>query len=203
MNFGKRQLVAGALVIALGAAVYLNWQFSQNEALTVNDSGSSETGKQLGQATYVNTAASNTEQEESKQESTSQESSTAETSVSDNLTDAQKTFFANEKLSRQQSRDESVELLQEIISSVTSDESAKTKAVEEAAEISALIKTESDIESMIKSKGFEECIVFINNDKCSVVVSKGNLNENTAVAIKDIVNTHGGIDFDKITISEV
>lgn len=203
MNFGKRQLVAGALVIALGAAVYLNWQFSQNEALTVNDDNTSKTSKQLGQATYVNTAASDTEQEESKSESAMQESSIIETSVSDNLTDAQKTFFANEKLNRQQSRDEAVELLQEVISSITSDEAAKNKAVEEAAEISALIKTESDIESMIKSKGFEECIVFINNDKCNIIVSKGNMNENTAVAIKDIVNTHGGIDFDKITISEV
>ena len=28
MAFGKRQLVLAALVVALGAAVYLNWQFT-------------------------------------------------------------------------------------------------------------------------------------------------------------------------------
>ena len=30
MAFGKRQLVLAALVVALGAAVYLNWQFFAN-----------------------------------------------------------------------------------------------------------------------------------------------------------------------------
>ena len=33
MAFGKRQLVLAALVVALGAAVYLNWQFSDNRDL--------------------------------------------------------------------------------------------------------------------------------------------------------------------------
>ena len=31
MTFGKRQLVIASLVVALGAAVYLNWQFSDSE----------------------------------------------------------------------------------------------------------------------------------------------------------------------------
>ena len=35
MGIGKRQLVLAALVVALGAAVYLNWQFSgDNQLLT-------------------------------------------------------------------------------------------------------------------------------------------------------------------------
>ena len=43
MKFGKRQLVLAALVVALGAAVYLNWQFAGNEELlTVTTSGTAK-----------------------------------------------------------------------------------------------------------------------------------------------------------------
>ena len=52
MKFGKKQLVLASLVLALGAAVYLNWQFAGTGRLPVGDS-SSETS-QLGAAQLVN-----------------------------------------------------------------------------------------------------------------------------------------------------
>lgn len=211
MTFGKRQLVAGALVLALGTAVYLNWQFSQNEVLTVDDTSSTET-KQLGQATYVNTAVSDTESSlqeskssenstESSLESSGGEASSTETESSKEQTADE--IFAQERANREKVYEESVALLSDILESAASDSTAKAQAVAEAAKIAAQIKAESDMETMIKSKGFEDCFVFINNESCSVIVTKGALNENTAMAIKDIVNSHGGIAFDKITVSEV
>ena len=97
---GKRQLVLAALVMALGAAVYLNWQFSGNQQLLAADTLSSE--KELGTAQLVNgEAESGTESEE---ETAAQ--STAETG------EAQ---FTQARLSRQQARDEAVELLEGIL----------------------------------------------------------------------------------------
>ena len=50
MSIGKRQLVLAALVVALGAAVYLNWQFSGDNQLLVTDTLASE--KELGAAVF-------------------------------------------------------------------------------------------------------------------------------------------------------
>ena len=57
MAFGKRQLVLAALVVALGAAVYLNWQFSDNRDLLATNTVTSSQ-KELGEAQYVNNSVS-------------------------------------------------------------------------------------------------------------------------------------------------
>ncbi len=67
MTFGKRQLLIAAMVAALGTAVYLNWQFSGVEPVSVNDDKQSvSVSKQLGQTTYVNTEVSGEKSEKSE-----------------------------------------------------------------------------------------------------------------------------------------
>lgn len=212
MTFGKRQLVIAALVTALGTAVYLNWQFSGVEPVSVNDSSPSvSTSKQLGQTTYVNTEVSNAEASKSEKSEVSEKSETSQSSkvketvteVSSPLTKEQQEYFSSEKAKRSQSEDKAIESLSEIMESAASSETAKKDAVQAAEKLSAVIKVQGDIESEIKTKGFSECLVSINNNACTVIVSKGNLNDATAITIKDIVNRQAGIDFDKITVTEI
>ena len=55
MSFGKRQLILAALVVSLGAAVYLNWQFGGGGGeVTAVDGSVSD--KELGTAQLVNWA---------------------------------------------------------------------------------------------------------------------------------------------------
>ena len=215
MTFGKRQLVIAAMVTALGTAVYLNWQFSGVEPVSVNDTPSSiSTSKQLGQTTYVNTEVSNAESskkpESSKTESSKTEKETQSSKVKQtvsenksNLTKEQQEYFSSERAKRSQSQDKATEALTDIIESASSSETAKNDALKIAEKLADNIKAESDIEAEIKTKGFAECLVSINNNNCTVIVSKGNLNEATAITVKDIVYRHANIDFDKITVTEI
>lgn len=201
MTFGKRQLVIAALVVALGAAVYLNWQFSGVQPVTVTDA-ESETAKQLGQTTYVNTEVSNSsDTSETTSENSSVEANTSATGST--LSREQQEYFANERINRSQSQEKAIESLSDIIESASSSESAKQDAVKSAEKLALAIKAESNIESEIKTKGFADCLVSINNDSCSVIVPKGKLDDATAISIKDIVVRQGGIEYDKITISEI
>ncbi len=203
MTFGKRQLVIAALVVALGAAVYLNWQFSGNDPTVV--AGTEESSaKQLGQTTYVNTEV--TTSQTSKSDSKAEESSKAATVDKTKPVAANEAeesgHFADEKVKRSQSDAKAVETLSDIIEAASSSESAKKEAVSAAESLAKNIKAQSDIESQIKSKGFEDVFVSINNDCCNVLVYGGKLDDASAISIKDIVNRQTGTAFDKITVSE-
>ena len=207
MTFGKRQLMVAAMVAALGTAVYLNWQFSGVEPVSVTDSQPSESvSKNLGQTTYVNTEVSGAKSE--KSEVSKSESSKAEKvketvqEVSSILTKEQQEYFSSEMAKRAQTQDKAQEGLEDIIEGSTS-ETAKKDALKIAERLANTIKAEGDIEAEIKTKGFAECLVMINNGSCTVIVAKGNLNEATAVTIKDIVVRQAGIEFDRITVTEI
>lgn len=198
MKLGKRQFVIAALVVALGAAVYLNWQFSANDSLLANADENSQisASKEIGEAKYVNTSASS-KTESSKSKITSEISAEEANAKPD-----KSEYFAQEELKRKQMQDEELELLNDIIEDTESNDTAKAEAVKQLAEITKRIEQQSNIESLIKAKGFKECIAFISNGECSIVVSAGAVTNAGAITIKDIVHKQSGIDYSKITITE-
>ncbi len=191
MNFGKRQVVLAALVLALGAAVCLNWQFSDNNDLLATNVV--ESTKELGEAKYVNTLTTSSSQD--KQET--QKESDVQT-----ISEKASEYFAKAAANRQKARNEASDMIKEILNDVKSSDEVKAEATKKASEIAQIIQQESNIENLVKSKGFTECIAFIQNGECSIVVSADGLDENSAITIKDIVSGQSGISFDKIKIIE-
>ena len=197
MGIGKRQLVLASLVVALGAAVYLNWVFQGEEPLIATDTLTS--AGELGAAQLVNG------KEGSENQSSAHSSEASKTPASsESVPTAAKVdeYFTEAKLSRQKARDSSVEMLQKVLTDASANDAAKKESVEQAAEIAQNIIQESNIESLIKAKGFADCVVFIQKDECSVVVRSDGLLPNEAIAIKDIIGGQAGIAYDKIKIIE-
>jgi stage III sporulation protein AH len=191
MNMGKRQLVLSALIVALGAAVYLNWEFMDHDSLMATDAVVSNSSHELGEAQLANVPVSGS----SNSNSSAQSGNKTGTMSSD--------YFSEARLSRQKSRDQAVELLEKTITDTKSNEAAKKDAVAKAAVISQNTIQESNIENLIKAKGFPDCVVFIQNSECSVVVKMKDSSQNNATVIKDIVEGQSGIKCDKIKIVEV
>ena len=138
MKLGKRQFIIAALVVALGAAVYLNWQFSANDSLLANADESSKTHdhlKEIGEAKYVNTSASK-KSESSKSETTSNELIKETNAKADEKSE----YFAQAELKRKQAQDEELELMNNIIEDNDKNEAAKTEAVKQVAEITKRIE---------------------------------------------------------------
>lgn len=186
MKFHKRQIILASLVVALGAAVYLNWQFSDTHEFDAPDA--IETAHELGEARYVNTSKIS----ESPDNITGPDASSSQT----------KRFFAEASSSRQKAHDQATEKLKSLIDSQNTDDEIKREILNQSEELTKNLEQESNIENLIKAKGFGDCIAFIQNGECSVIVSPGNLKENTAIVIKDIVTGQSGIKSDKIKITE-
>ena len=182
MKFGKKQLVLATLVLALGAAVYLNWQFAGTNTLPVGDT-SSETS-QLGAAQLVNNAYVETVTDDLQ-------SSTEAATQEDTLAQA--------RVDRQNSRDEALELLDNVLESVDSDSAAKQQAVEEASAIAQNILEESNVESLLQAKGYSQCVAYITEEECSVVMA-GSVEEADTLIVQEIVMEQTGLSADKIKI---
>lgn len=215
MKFGKKELIMSALVVSLGAAVYVNWQFGANEQ---NLSVSTD-DEDLGAAHYVNasiaasssTSSSGSSSRNSPSASSKAESAGSNTASSKNLSSANtssmlsntKEYFSKVRLERKQTQDELIELAQEIVEATESSGKGKEEAVKQLNAMSDIIQQQSNIENLIIAKGFDDCIAFIQNGECSVVVTGQELKSDLLVAIKDIVMGQTGFGFDKVRVTQI
>lgn len=180
-KLGRKQLVLASLVLALGAAVYLNWQFTGTNKLPVGESSASS---QLGAAQLVNNAYVET--------------------VSDDLQDsaqanAKTDTLAEARINRQNSRDEAMELLDGVLEDVDADSDAKKVAVEQASAMAQNILKETNVEGILKAKGYEECVAYIVDGQCNVVMS-GEVGDSDMLVVQEVVMEQTGLSAEKIKI---
>ena len=159
MIIGRKQIILAALVVALGAAIYLNYAF----AGPISNVFSSTTT--LGSASYVDN------QKVSAASGTSGTSATA--------------YFAQARLLRTQARDQSTTLLKTQTTSATATATDKQSAEAAIEAIAKNINTEVQIETTIKAKGFSDCVAFINQDTGMVTIA---VKPKTGTALSDSEN---------------
>ena len=199
---GKRQIILGALVIALGLAVYLNWSFSEagNDLTATGLSASSD--KNYGDAQYVNGSSVNADEAMSTAAEGSEGSETSDTSSVQTTTEGSE-YFVSARLTREQSRQEALDVLKDVLSDVKVDEAAQTEAIAASAKIAESIELEAKAENLIKAKGFADCMVYLDEDKANVIVQAEELVESQVMQIKDIVSSTANISASNITIVQV
>ena len=113
MKLGKKELILTGLVLTLGGAVYLNWQFSTNADL-LSSSNLVSVSKELGEAEFVNTSSDKKVGESPTQKATAKkaEQSTSTKATSKKSSDE---YFAQAKLDREETQDKIAEMTQEIL----------------------------------------------------------------------------------------
>ena len=59
---------------------------------------------------------------------------------------------------------------------------------------------QDSIESIVKAKGFSDCLCYISDEGVTVIVPNEQLNDTAALVIDDAVTSHYKVDYDKISI---
>ncbi|MDR0739056.1 MAG: SpoIIIAH-like family protein [Oscillospiraceae bacterium] len=186
--FGKRQLVLAGLVSALGIAIYLNGRFAENKNLTLTNNISSS--KELGQAQFVNKSNVNSDPNTKEVE----EDDGDDSDFADGISGAIK--------KRETARNKSTEILKEIINNPSSSDSAKQEAVVQAGSIAKNIQEESNVETLLETKGVSKCVVMIHGDECTIVVPTGTVNDTFSRLAIDTVSTQASISREKLKLVE-
>lgn len=182
MKIQRKHIVLASLVLALGAAVYINWQLSS----TPDNLGA----KELGKATYVNTNVKATVDEVSL-------------NLNSKLSKEQQNYFSNARLKRDKTADEVKNSALEALSLVESDEDTKETALAQLAQLEELLMNQVSVENILSAKGFSDCICSISDDSVTVIVPDNEMSENSPLIIKDAVAEVCDIPFDNISIVTV
>ncbi len=198
MILRKRHIILASLVLALGVAVYLNYQFTAVGNDFVQTSTSQE-GKNYGDAQFVD---KNVSSDEMAQTSGEAEAEQTEGEISADSGDPQ-AYFTMARMNRQKSRDEAVETISTMITAEGLGEEEKDALTMQATQIAQAVETETKIENMVKAKGFEDCMVYLDEDKANISVQTQGLLAEEAAQIKDIILRETNVAVENISIVEV
>lgn len=182
MKIQRKHVVLASLVLALGAAVYINWQLSAS-------SGNPGT-KELGKATYVNSNVNATVDE-------------TESDFVSSLSKDQQNYFSNARLKREKTADEVKSIALEALSLTESDEDAKESALAQLAALEELLMNQDTVENTLIAKGFSDCVCSISEGSVTVIVPENEMTDKSSLIIKDAVSEVCDIPFESISVVTV
>ena len=111
-------------------------------------------------------------------------------------------YFALSVINRQRVRDEAMEILLDLTNSEVTDAEAKADAYNEMTRMANEITSEANIESLVKAKGFSNCVAVVSRDDVNVIVESEGLTVNQVAQIKEIVYLECGVHPDNVKIIE-
>ena len=179
----KRQLILVTLVLALGAAVFVNWYYSkpavaadgQTMPPTPVQATISQAEEHLGESLYVHNPYSTSAGE----------------------------YFAGAKLRRAAAHDEAKDVLNGVITDSRADAKAVADASKALQALANAIKLEADCESLINAKTGSECLVTIGESSVEAVLGGPPIDGAMAMQIKEILLGKTGFSAEQVSIVEL
>lgn len=193
-----RKATAITLAAALVIAVYLNWQYARTgvtlEEDAVNVSAVSQetvpvTDELMTEAEAVSSA--------NKNYGEAQLVSVANNSGSK--------FFEEARLKRTKAHDEAMDSIQKALKSASLSMEEKKEYTSQLTGNLADLNAENEIETLVKAKGFADCLCFLQSGRAdlTVMTSGDTLTAAQVAQIRDIVLSKSSVTAQNITVVEV
>lgn len=191
----KNQLTILVLALMLVTAGYLN--YNSNQTVTTEGKIAS-----IGDATLVSSNVVETKENNTVQNNTT-ENNIAETNTTNNTasenkmnntvttnteaTESSKDYYTSSRLERENMYSEMLESYQKILDSSNTTSKQKEAAQEEIKKINDIKNAIMISENLIKTKGFEDCLVYSNDDSVNVIIKKEKLSKEDTAQIQSII----------------
>ncbi len=203
----KNQLAILIIALMLVTAGYLNYTSNNTEEEAVYTSAldnSLNVQTNIGDAMFVNSDSIEedniieTQNNTGVQENTTEED-VVETSSKTNINSNE--YFVNSKLQRDTMYSQMIEAYEKLLENNSISEAQKTIATEEITKINNTKNAIMISENLIKTKGFEECVIFVNDQSISIIVKGEELKTEEIAQIQNIVSREIKADIENIHIS--
>ncbi len=190
MKAWKRNAVVAVVLLFVCVGAYLNWSYNSDDTPTLTDTLDAQAV--MSETTLL---VSDTTDED-----------ILLTAAEEAITTGAEDYFASVRLSRQEARDSAIETLQQAAAYTTDPtEDTMTSA---AAELEAMVRTaldEAQIESLVISKGYGDCVAFCSDDGISLAVAspESGLTQQDVAKLTDIVTSETDYTAASLKIIEV
>ena len=174
----KNQLIIYVFVLMLMVAGYFNYVKKDEEP-------SLETSMEMadiGDATLVNSNDILPDNNTNEIDSETNVTETIETN-SNNSND----YFTKSKLERDTMYSQMLETYEKVLNSETSLETQKQLAAQEIQKINETKNSIMICENLIQTKGFENCVIFVNGESISIVLQAENIKDEEIAQIQNIM----------------
>lgn len=198
MKIKKGSIAIYILAMMLVTAGY--WNYISNESQTIetvsmsqnNQDSENSRDDHLGDATLVsNNELSNGENEIIEDES---EEELVETAVEEDE------YFQESKLSRDTMYSQTLETYQNILNNTNVSEEQKAIVTQEISELNKEKNAIMICENLISTKGFKNCVIFVNVESISVIVESQELKPDEIAQIQNIISREMGAKVENIHI---
>lgn len=189
--FGKNKLAILALAVMIGVAGYMSFADGEKgsekkDAAKVSAKADEKDDKQVEVISYD-------EIELNGPEETIGDAVLTSTGVTE--------LVAQARLTREQSRSKSREALMDIISDEALSEEAKKEATDTYVKLNDTIEKETDVETLLAARGYENAIVTISDSSVDVALGADSITDEERAQIEDIVTRKTGHNISEIAIS--
>ena len=187
MKIWKRNAIIATVLLFVCAGIYLNWSYNNKQPAAAELTDTLDAEQVMGEGLVISDPSDATVEEASAQAGTQMED-----------------YFAQVRLSRQESRDSAVELLEQTIAYDEGTE-VGTAATQTLNELVSTALSEAQIESLVIAKGYADCVAYMSGDGISVAVSspEGGLQQQDVAVIADVVMAQSDYTLDTIRVVEV
>lgn len=185
----KNQLTILVLALMLVTAGYLN--YNSNQTVTTEGKIASIGDATLVSSNVVETKENNTVQNTAETNTTN--NTTSENKVNNTVTtnteatESSKDYYTSSRLERENMYSEMLESYQKILDSSNTTSKQKEAAQEEIKKINDIKNAIMISENLIKTKGFEDCLVYSNDESINVIIKKEKLSKEDTAQIQSII----------------
>lgn len=223
-TFKKNQIIVFVIGLMIIAAGYLNFtNNNNNNMLEASALADSEEMASIGDAKLVSTNVAESNVVETNSESDQTDIATNEianevstevsneiegNNIDDNNSETQETnanistneYFTNSRLERNTMYSQRIENYQDILNNTNVSETQKKTAQEEITKLNEEQNAIMIAENIIKTKGIEDLVIFVNGESINVIVKGDDLKEEEIAQIQNIVTRELEADIENIHI---